>query len=295
MLVDPRAPELSINRALSGRGAAVVMIPSSSAALPLPPSLELQVVGSARPVAVTSWIKRTVTGSPQVPAVQELPLALYLVGARPPADEGRLAIALAELTRVWRAAGVEVREVARARLDSGEGARLERVEVDPQLGSDSPMVGQLLRLSQGPELALFVVGDVALGGGRGGIWALSGSVPVPPAAATVRSGVVLSGVLVARDPRWAGQVAAHELGHALGLFHTTERTLASGATAVHDQLEDTPGCPAAADRAPRDGTLDDRECAAHDAGNLMFWATVRDATHLTPAQGEMARRSALTR
>jgi hypothetical protein len=134
---------------------------------------------------------------------------------------------------------------------------------------------------------IFVVEELGVGGE--GLFALSGSIPVPPVA-TPHSGVLVSAALIAHDPLWAGQVIAHEVGHALGLYHTTERSSAGGA--IHDLLDDTPACPAAAD-VDHDGTLDARECDGQDGGNLMFWATARGATQLTAGQAAMARRSAL--
>jgi hypothetical protein len=291
VLVEALSPESSINRLLRGRGLVVGAIPSSPAALPLASSLAVTAVAlppaSAQPISVRAWVKRGLMG-PEVPAVQELPLTLVLVGTDAPSG---LDAALGELARIWRGAGIEVREPGRVRV---EGPAL--VSVDPALGSDSPMVGSALRLSTNAAagtLALVVVGDLALAGGDLGLWAITGSIPVPPQQGTPRSGVLVSAAFLRRDPTLGGQILAHEVGHALGLYHTTERPLEGGAP-IHDQLEDTAACPASADR-DGDGFLDASECSGHDAANLMFWATARGATRLTPAQGELARRSALVR
>jgi hypothetical protein len=288
VLADARDPELSPNRLLRGQGSITATIPSASASLPLASDFLVTAVpldgSSAEGVTVSAWVKRGPGGG--LPRVQALPLAVLLVGS---VEVGSLDVALGELGRIWRSAGIEIGEPARLRVDGPE-----RVAVDPALGSDSPAVAQVLALSQAaPQgaLALVVVGDLALGDSQG-LWALSGGIPVPPVNGTPRSGVVVSAALLVRDPIWGGQIVAHEVGHALGLFHTSEASSAGGG--VHDQLDDTAGCPAEAD-ADRDGTLDAVECRRHDAANLMFWATVRGATQLTPGQAAQARRSALVR
>jgi hypothetical protein len=265
VLVDAAAPESSPNRLLRGHGLCTAMLPSSTAALPLASNYAVSAVklgqASADDVAMSVWVKRRPGG---VPAVQELPLAVLFVGQAPP----RFDVALGQLTSIWREAGVDIREVERRSL---AGPNL--VTIDPALGSDSPAVGEVLRLSQMSApgaLSLVVVGDLSIAGGDS-LWALSGGVPVPPIAGTARSGVVVSAALVMRDPVWAGQIIAHEVGHALGLYHTSEDPAAG---AIHDQIDDT---------------------ADGDATNLMFWSTPRGATRLTAGQAELARRSALTR
>jgi hypothetical protein len=285
-LVDPRQPERSPNRVLSGRSPVVAMFPSATSTLPLAAgylAAPVQLSGSGGPVAMSSWIKRGPDG------IQELPLAVLVLG--PVVDDGALDIALGEVGRIWRQADIEVREPVHLRADGPA-----QLALDPSLGSDSPMLGQALALSarSPPDaLTLVVVGDITVSGPGQAVWAVSGGVPVPPVNGTPRSGVAVSAVLLRRDPLWAGQIVAHEIGHALGLYHTTEASL-EGGQPIHDTVQDTAGCPASAD-ASGDATLSASECDAFDAGNLMFWATPRGATRLTAGQAALARRSARTR
>jgi len=60
------------------------------------------------------------------------------------------------------------------------------------------------------------------------------------------------------DAQLLGETAAHEMGHQLGLFHTTE----SGGT-VFDILTDTAEC--------RNGNISAEECEGYGAENVMFW------------------------
>jgi hypothetical protein len=73
---------------------------------------------------------------------------------------------------------------------------------------------------------------------------------------------------------------AHEVGHYLGLFHTTEQC-GSNATQCEgfsipiaafnvDPIPDTPECPTSFD-ADRNGQVTADECLAADGLNLMFW------------------------
>ncbi len=62
------------------------------------------------------------------------------------------------------------------------------------------------------------------------------------------------------------ETMAHELGHQLGLYHTTE----SDGTAF-DHILDTPECPAAQYDSNGDGFVDPQECLPRGGTNLMFW------------------------
>ena len=64
-----------------------------------------------------------------------------------------------------------------------------------------------------------------------------------------------------------GETVAHEMGHWLGLFHTTE---AAGAS--FDPLSDTAQCPISLD-GDSDGKVYAEECEGYGADNLMFWTT----------------------
>ncbi len=133
-----------------------------------------------------------------------------------------------------------------------------------------------------PEQALnfFLVQEIV--GGRAGyiILGIAGGIPGPPGVhGTAHSGVAVTMAGFRRSPRQLAQTMAHEGGHYLGLFHTTE---AEGT--AFDPLADTPECGTENDRN-RDGVVDYRECAERGRENLMFWAAGDDAETVTADQG----------
>ena len=68
------------------------------------------------------------------------------------------------------------------------------------------------------------------------------------------------------DSQLLGETAAHEMGHQLGLFHTTE----SGGT-VFDILTDTAECLNSTKDFDRNGNMSAEECEGYGGENLMFW------------------------
>jgi len=62
-----------------------------------------------------------------------------------------------------------------------------------------------------------------------------------------------------------GETAAHEMGHWLGLYHTSE----NGGTSF-DPISDTAECPISRDN-DSDGKVYAEECEGYGADNLMFW------------------------
>lgn len=103
---------------------------------------------------------------------------------------------------------------------------------------------------------------------------MAGGIPGSP-----HPGTASNGVTVAVDPLWdfsadapeldqMSQVVAHEFGHQIGLWHTTESDGES-----FDPMPDTPECTTAFD-TDDDGKLDNGECAKAGADNVMFWASM---------------------
>ena len=116
------------------------------------------------------------------------------------------------------------------------------------------------------------------------------------------SGTAASAVMVSVDTHLDGQgqallttlmgeTLAHELGHQIGLFHTTE---AEGD--VHDPIDDTPECAPSSDD-DRDKELSAEECEAADGRNFMFWTAAEqfEQREMSPVQVEVLRDSVIAR
>jgi hypothetical protein len=68
------------------------------------------------------------------------------------------------------------------------------------------------------------------------------------------------------DAQLLGETAAHEMGHQLGLFHTTEK----GGTEF-DIITDTAECPKSSRDNNSDGQMSAEECDGYGGENVMFW------------------------
>jgi hypothetical protein len=191
-------------------------------------------------------------------------------------------------------------------------------------GSDAGPCGDLeqlftLSIPGARTLDLFLVSRIGGGTGHLTIIGVDGEIPGP---ATV-NGTVVSGALASAEDLLAGScpadappapktcgadlvayIAAHESGHFLGLYHTTER-----AGSQYDPLVDTPHCECSryCGFAPSECSagLSPARCDQHyercsGGRNLMFWAIDLSGAsapggYLSPEQGRVVRASPLVR
>lgn len=141
-------------------------------------------------------------------------------------------------------------------------------------------IRELPRVHDGPAVNLVLIDHDNFDWGP--VLGLSCGAPGAP----LLSNISASGVMVALDylrdnPGVFGDTIVHEIGHYLGLYHTSE---ADGHD--HDPLPDTPECRSSQD-LNGDGVLSAEECRNHGGDNNMFWTGFSEGAQqliLTPHQ-----------
>lgn len=166
---------------------------------------------------------------------------------------------LSVLTALYQKAGIEISQIRYHDLSAGQKARFAKTDI-----SD---VGALTALgrAQGDSLDDFLRVDVfmvdeILGGPVG----MSPSIPGAPGLhGNPNNGLVFSVVDAGFDNEVIGYIMAHEIGHYLGLRHTSEKLIGDTReyidelVGVKDPILDTPSC------GPSDSVCPDRN-------NLMY-------------------------
>lgn len=171
---------------------------------------------------------------------------------------------------------------------TGDVGRFEVVNVS---GDDYSEFNDLLRTANPASprtMTIFLVEEIADAAGAT-ILGLSGG---PPGAAAVngtsKSGVIVTTADLATAPVDVGRIIAHEGGHFLGLFHTTEKD-----GSRFDPLGDTPECPPSNDLVDNggdgNGTMNSAECGGKGAENLMWWTLTEQTGTGTGNQGFVTR------
>lgn len=159
-----------------------------------------------------------------------------------------------------------------------------------------PTTSELVQQGEPDRVNLFFLEDFS-GSGGSGLLGISGGLPGPFGQSNQFNGVLINatanlGETAEVYARNTAEIALHEMGHFLGLYHTTERQFN-----LHDVLDDTPNCLVESDSVSSGigGVADVEEC--RDGQNLMFWNSDFSGakTPLSSDQQEIIQRSPIAR
>jgi len=221
------------------------------------------------------------------PVAVEIVLVGVGIDAQAAPDDANLRAALDQMTAEWATAFVEPTFTF---VDfDGDLDRFAVVDIDTAAG-DYRELNDLLRTADPVDadtLTFFLVPELRDSGST-----ILGLAAGPPGAAglprTSKSGVVVTAADLAAAPTDVGKIMAHEGGHFLGLYHTTERD-----GRLYDPLGDTPECPASANTGGGSFSVD--ECASFDGTNVMFWTLTDGSASLTSDQSYVLRHNPIVR
>ena len=200
-----------------------------------------------------------------------LDVDLFLVGVSEPDPA-----VFEPLRSLLASAGVSLGTI---RVHPVTGPAAEALAILESERGELPELPELFALGAGSaaSVPIFAVRQIDL------FLGLAGGIPAAlPTPGAPTAGVII-GVDTAGDA--LGMVLAHEVGHALGLFHLIE---ADGT--IREPLADTPACSLDAD-ANGDGLLSAQECESEGATNPLFWSIDLAETTLTPDQASIVGRS----
>lgn len=195
-----------------------------------------------------------------------LPLTVWItpqpyIDAGTAAQNTKLQNALDKMETIYQRAGIEIGNVSYRALTGSQAQDLSVLEID-----EMPELFPLLDASRAEGLNFVFIDHFNTSGGVAPLGRSDG-IPGPPDHSEIPpSGVVVAASELSQgDADHFGAIMAHEGGHYLGLFHTTEQ---QGNT--HDPIRDTPECGASYD-TNGDGYVSANECQGTGASNFMFW------------------------
>ena len=229
-----------------GAGASTTINPNRPESVVNPGTHTLQVVGFEDGFATDmAWVTVIAKRGDAWPVQGTVDLHFYFTGAQDwsastAPDDAYFDAVIARFNALYSAIGIQTGKMTFRDIDP----ELRTVSIDPA----NDTLGALVANSQaslGEGAHIFFVEEILTGDPEyPSIPGVAAAVPNPPfLTGTIASGVVIStkGPLSVPperrflDPPAIGQTLCHEMGHLLGLFHTSEYDEVS-----HDQFPDTP-------------------------------------------------------
>lgn len=228
------------------------------------------------------------------PITGALHLRIHLVGvgvtAASAPSSTRIGAFLSRFSMIMSQVGISVADVSYVDINAPALAIIDTAD------GEASELSQLFRMSTGTTenvLNLFLVQNIVAGDTREfSTLGIAGGIPGPPRI----HGSSHSGVVIAFDPGvvgpgtsggdLAGHVAAHECGHFMGLFHTTENGRPCGPG-------ETPSATVAC--VPFGGTDVIGDTTYMDSSNLMHFVVMGSNWRMTTGQGFVELRNPLTR
>ncbi|MBX2801511.1 MAG: hypothetical protein KTR31_27790 [Myxococcales bacterium] len=201
------------------------------------------------------------------------------------AQDADLASMLSTFVDIYAAAGIEIGNVFAVDAPPQVASEFAIIETDSEIAalvatSEPPGLDDEALLS----VNVFLVAEIALA--QGNVLGISQGIPGPAGLhGSPGSGVVVTAenLRFAGGGPFTGQVMAHEVGHWLGLFHTTETR------GTVDPIPDTPGC---LDIQQRVGAQID---GCPDRFNMMFPFADPAAQTMTTQQADVLVANPVTR
>ena len=217
---------------------------------------------------------------------ESLDVNVYFVGVSQGRHGPSVEDALRGASGVYAQAGLRIGQVRRFEVGGDDARRFSIIRsVDDVLAigrlSSVPGGEAAATVQERLSLNLFVVDQILMEGG--GVLGVSAGLPGPAGShGGLGAGVVVTAEVI-DDVGLMGRVIAHEAGHYLGLFHTTE---AGGQAA--DPVRDTPECD------PSTWVRQQAEFCP-DARNLMFPFAGLGSDALSPDQADVLHANPLVR
>lgn len=268
-LLGPFAAQFkSPNRVVQDVGLAAALFPNNPGVTVVPGSYSMVATGITisgnQGFPYQGQVQASLLYRTREPAAGVLPVTLYFTGAAgitaaSAPDDQYIQAAMTRLSEIYAQANLRIGEVAYVDVD----ARFLTIDATGQDGLLEELFTQ--SAGSGPGLHYFFIDSFEGGFPGATIAGISGGLPGPAGAVgSVNAGVAVSITVPNGDSGILAHVMAHEGGHWLGLFHTSE------VIGTEDQMPDTP--------------------AGQAGENYLMYPAVGGGTTVTESQAAVMRR-----